>query len=149
MSRNIFYSPSYISGSMSEREMLSFMAIDTKSEPHHPAYSPITLSPAPRSKPTNLTPHLPTADPEWPDSVAQASVIYLNPYICITISCSQTFLQAQLILPHEPAAAQSQTTIERTAAQLIPPHEPATTQSQTVIHMEKWPIHRRSSCFYF
>ena len=82
MSRNIFYSPSYISGSMSEREMLSFMAIDTEdeSEPHHPAYSPITLSPAPRSKPTNPTPHPPTADPEWPDSVAQASVIYLNPY---------------------------------------------------------------------
>ena len=137
MSSNIFYSPMYISVSMSEREMLSFMANDTEdeSEPHHPAYSPITLSPARRSKPTNPTPHPPTRPTTAestthsdPDSVAQASVIYLNPYTGIT---SESFLQAQLIPPHEPTAAQSQTTI--TAAQLIPPHEPAATQSQTTI----------------
>ena len=137
MSSNIFYSPMYISVSMSEREMLSFMANDTEdeSEPHHPAYSPITLSPARRSKPTNPTPHPPTRPTTAestthsdPDSVAQASVIYLNPYTGIT---SESFLQAQLIPPHEPTATQSQTTI--TAAQLIPPHEPAATQSQTTI----------------
>ena len=128
MSSNIFYSPMYISVSMSEREMLSFMANDTEdeSEPHHPAYSPITH--AGPSLPTQLRTRQPrptTAESTTysdPDSVAQASVIYLNPYTGIT---SQTFLQAQLIPPHEPAAAQSQTTI--TAAQLIHPHEPAAT----------------------
>ena len=82
----------YISVSMSEREMLSFMANNTEdeSEPHHPAYSPITLSPTRRSKPTNPTPHPPTQAERTttaesttysdPDSVAQASVIYLNPW---------------------------------------------------------------------
>ena len=140
MSSNIFYSPMYISVSMSEREMLSFMANDTEdeSEPHHPAYSPITLSCTrtqvrayqPNSAPAN--PCRPTTAESTtysdPDSVAQASVIYLNLYTGIT---SESFLQAQLIPPHEPTAAQSQTTI--TAAQLIHPHEPAATQSQTTI----------------
>ena len=77
ISRNIFYSPSYISGSMSER----FIYGHRYRGRIRASSSCLFANNAIRSKPTNPTPHPPTADPEWPDSVAQASVIYLNPFI--------------------------------------------------------------------